>query len=275
MRDVLAELTGTLAESAFTGLVAAYHLPAGLTLGIAQAVVSGALQGVMQNCYDDINSRALSKREVIKHDLVFDIAERTYFDFASKDFENYSTQVHVLDRDYYQQVFETAEHVSIEAMRQSEMKKIEVLGRYYGREFYVHGYELDFQDIHQMITMVGNLTFRQIVMIRLIKEEFPGLDKTLFVSNPSACVEINRLKDYGIWKTQGASFGINESSNLQLERINTTEYTPKVYEALMLNDLSNADVKRTIDSLRLTSEGENMPIITVEDYGSKISAQEI
>jgi len=266
MRNVITQLTGNLTDAGFTALATACNLPAGLTLGAAQAIVRGAMQGVMQNCYDDVQSRALSKREVVKHNLVFDIAERTYFELAAKDKENSVSQDVVLEESYFQQVYETAEHVSIEAIRQSEMKKIEVLGRYYGGEFYKHGPNIDFQNMHQIISMVGNLTYRQIVMIRLISEDFNGLDKKLFIHNQYACVEINRLKDYGIWQTEGASFGINESWDLQLSSIIPTIYSGKVYDSLMLDRLSEDDVQRTIESLKLSPDGRPQDILTHEDY---------
>ena len=83
---------------------------------------------------------------------------------------------------------------------------------------------------------------------------------------PYACVEINRLKDYGIWQTEGAAFGINESWAIQLKSIIPTIYSEQVSNALMLDRLSDEDVKRTIESLGLTTEGERQSIITEEDY---------
>ena len=88
----------------------------------------------------------------------------------------------------------------------------------------------------------------------------------MFIHNPSACVEINRLKDYGIWQTSGAAFGINESWDLQLESIIPTIYSEKVYEALMLDRLSEDDIKRTIESLKLSKEGTPERMLTEEDY---------
>ena len=266
MRNVITQLTGNLTDAGFTALVTAYNLPAGLTLGAAQAIVKGTMQAVMQNCYDDVQSRALSKREVVKHNMVFDIAERTYFELAANDKGNVPSQDVVLEDSYFQQVYETAEHVSIEAIRQSEMKKIEVLGRYYGGEFYKHGPNIDFQDMHQMIAMAGSLTFRQIVLIRLIKEEFKNVNENHFISNPYACVEVNRLRDYGIWQTEGASFGINESRPIQLKSIRPTIYAEKVSDALMLDRLSDDDVQRTLESLRLTLEGTPQEVLTQDDY---------
>lgn len=266
MRNALTQLAGSLTNETFTAIVTACNLPAGLSLGLAQAVARGTMQGVMQNCYDDVKNRLLSHREVEKHITVFDIAERTYFEFAVRDNADTASLSVALDGSYLQQVFETAEHVSIEAIRQSEWAKIAILGRYYGRKFYEQGYHLDFQDMHQMITMTGALTLRQIILIKLISCGFEGQDDSYFITNPSACVEINRLRDYGIWETEGAMFGENASQSIQLSFLKATNYSKHVSEELMLDRISAEDVKRTIDSLKLSPEGVKQSILTEETY---------
>ena len=127
------------------------------------------------------------------------------------------------------------------------------MGRYYGRQFYKGN--IDWQDMHQMITMAGSLTLRQLIMIRLIADDFKGLDTKSFIGNPSACVEINRLLDYGIWQKDGAAFSINDSIAPQLADIISTPYSKEVSEALMLDRLSEEDIQRTIYSLNLKTEG--------------------
>jgi len=119
------------------------------------------------------------------------------------------------------------------------------------------------------------LTFRQIVLIRLIDEGFKGLDSSLFVTEPTMCVEINRLKDYGIWQTEGAAFGINESWHIQLNTIIPTFYSEKVCKALMLEKLSEEDIKRTIDGMELNSDGSPMKMLTEDDYRKHTEWQKI
>jgi hypothetical protein len=77
---------------------------------------------------------------------------------------------------------------------------------------------------------------------------------------------VNRLRDYGIWLTEGAAFGIDESGTIQLKSIIPSRYSDKVYEALMLDRLSEDDVQRTIDSLDLKTEGTPQRMLTEEDY---------
>ena len=79
MRSVVNQLTGSITDAGFAAIVSTYNLPAGLTLGMPQAIVKGSLQGVMVNCYDEVQKQRLSDREVMKHNMVFDVAERTYF----------------------------------------------------------------------------------------------------------------------------------------------------------------------------------------------------
>ena len=93
-------------------------------------------------------------------------------------------------------------------------------------------------------------------MIRLIAEGFPGIDKKLCITNPSACVETNRLLDYGIWRTEGAALGVDDSGAIRLSFLRSTDYSKKVKEALMLDQLSEEDVKRTVDSLCLKEKGD-------------------
>ena len=274
MRNVIAQLTGNLSETGFTALVSACNLPAGLTLGVAQSFLKGALQGAMLNCYDDMRARMLSSRELEKHDHFFDVAERTYFELAAQNYDYSAGQAYVLDDSYIEQVKEIAEHASIEAMRESQAKKIEVLGWYYGGEFFKNGPNLNFDEMHQIISMVSSLTFRQIVLIRLIDEGFKDLDEKMFVTEPSMCVEINRLKDYGIWQTEGATFGINESWHIQLKTIIPTIYSEKVCKALMLGKISEEDIKRTIDGMKLKPEGSPISILTEKDYRKHTEWQE-
>ena len=229
---------------------------------ILSSLAVGAVVGVMSSCYDDIVRRFLSKRESEKADLLTTTAYKTFEELARCD--GVCPYAVPMDESQLQYAYEAAEGLMLTAIRQSETTKVEILGRYYGREFYKGS--IDWQDMHQMISMTGVLTLRQIIMIHLRSTGFQGIDENQFISNPSACVEINRLKDYGIWKTEGASFGIDDSEMIQLAQLIPTAYSKMVDEALMLDRLSKEDVERTIDSLRLTDAGEKKELLTKDEY---------
>jgi len=243
-KNITSQIAGTAIDTAFAALATAAGFPEIALLPLAK----GLVLGLIENCYNDYAQRTLSIRETKKLNQVSKVALQTFHELAEKDgVEAWKLNI---DASYAEHAYEVAEHATMEAIRQSESAKVDILGRYYGQSFYKR--ETNWQDMHQMISMVGSLTLRQIVMIRLISEGFKGLDSKLFITNPSACVEINRLKDYGIWQTTGAAFGINESVLPSLEDIIETNYVNQVSEALMLEHLSEEDVLRTIDSLKLS-----------------------
>lgn len=261
-KNVAKELVGSSTETSFMALATAAGFPAAT---LAVPLVKGIILGLLENCYNDCSQKTLSVRETKKLERATTVALQTFRELAEEDgVEAWKIN---LDLAYYDYAFEVAEHVTMEAIRQSELKKVDILGRYCGKSFY--GDNTNWQDMHQMISMVSTLTLRQLIMIRLISEEFKGHDSNLFISNPSACVEINRLKDYGIWQTEGAAFGINESISIQLKSIIPTIYSDQVNDALMLDKLSQEDLQRVVDSLQLTDDGMQQNVLTEDLFNQR------
>lgn len=259
IKNALSQGTGAVVSKAFGVLMTALGHP---EVAAMTPLVRGAAMGVVNKYYDDFTHRMLSALESEKLDLFSKTAVQTYFEFADKD-GVFAMQQQIAD-EYIQYAYEAAEGAILTAIRQSQRTKIEILGRYFGSQLYKG--PSDWQDMHQILSMSDTLTLRQMVMIRLIADDFKGLDTKLFISNPSACVEVNRLLDFGIWQTQGASFGTNTSWKIQLESIIPTIYSEQVSKALMLERLSNDDVQKAINSLALTPEGTAEAILTEEDY---------
>lgn len=247
--EIITELAGTAVDAGFNALALSAGFPAAV---ISAPLAKGILVGLIRNCYNDCAQRTLSVRESEKLNQMSTIALQTFRELAEED-NVYAWEVSI-DPAYIDYAYEVAEHATLEGIKQSERSKVDIIGRYYGRQLY-KGFT-DWQDMHQIITMTGMLTLRQIVMIRLIAEGFQGLNKGLCITNPSACVETNRLLDYGIWRTEGAAFGVNDSDSIGLSFLRSTEYAMKLKEDLMLERLSEEDVKRTVESLCLMEKGE-------------------
>ena len=262
-RNIINEVAGNVAENvvvpAFSALVTAAGFPAA---ALAAPLVKGLVLGLVENCYNDCSQMTLSVREKDKLNLASRTALQTFRELAEKD-GVIAWQINI-DPSYIESAYEVAEHLTLEAIRQSETKKVEVLGHYYGSQFYKGN--TDWHDMHQIITMAGSLTLRQLILIRLINEGFKGISPELFISNPSACVEINRMRDYGLWKTDLVLFENNASASLQIKLLKPTDYTHLVCEALMLETFSDDDIMRTIDSLALSDQGEPAEGISKEDY---------
>ena len=253
VKSVINSVVGSLAQSSITLISAALGTPVSPHIA---ALFTGGVQGIIMDFYHEMSSRRLTEREFKKVD-----------EFAEKDqLQSFSI---TLDDSQMQNTCEVAEHICMEAIRQSETKKQEVLGRYYGYRFY-HG-PADWQDMHQIVSMTGTLTFRQIVLIRLICDGFNGYNPEWFITNPSACVEVNRLQDYGLWLTEMARFKDDSSANIQLKVLKPTSYAHMVYEVLMLDRLSDDDVKRTFEGLGISEKGEKAEGITKDDFEERTS----
>lgn len=229
---------------------------------LAVPVVKGLVIGLIESCYNEYAQKTLSVRESKKLNQVCSIAMRTFRELAEKD-DVIAWEMR-MNPELIDFSFEVAEHATTEAIRQSENAKVDILGRYYGRQLYMGNQS--WQDMHQIISMTSSLTLRQIVMIHLISTSFKDYDQMLFISNPSACVEVNRLKEYGIWKTVGAAFGIDESQPIRLTELIPTAYSHMISRELMLECINETDIKRVIDSLNLTTDGREPKIFTEEDY---------
>ena len=258
-RTALAQGAGMVASNGFAALMTAVGFPEAAVL---KPLVQGTTISLMNSCYDDMTKRRLSVRENEKVDLLAETSLRTFMEFAERDGVTAITMQ--IDEGQLKNAYEVSEELMLTSIRQSQDKKVEILGRYYGKTFYEG--KIDWQDMHQIIMMAGTLTYRQVVLIRLIFEGFKDISPEMFVTNPSACVEINRMRDYGLWMTDMAMFKNDASATIQLRLLKPTEYTQMVYDALMLEKLSDEDIKRTIDSLALSDQGEPAEGITKEDY---------
>lgn len=54
------------------------------------------------------------------------------------------------------------------------------------------------------------------------------------------------MRDYGLWMTDMAMFKNDASATIQLRLLKPTEYTQMVYDALMLEKLSDEDIKEPL-----------------------------
>lgn len=258
-KNIVSEYAGKVVETTFPAIAVAVGFPAAV---VATPFVKGLVLGVIERCFNYNAKKTLSIRETMNLYKVSRVALQTFKELADKDgVVAWEMRMDPSNEEY---ALEVAEHVTMEAIRQSEQKKLEVIGRYYGKRFYQG--PADWQDMHQIITMAGALTYRQMVLIRLICEGFEGISPEMFITNPSACVEINRMQDYGLWMKDMAMFKDDSSAKLQIKLLKPTRYAKMVYDALMLEKLSDDDIKRMVESLAISAEGEPAEGITKEDY---------
>lgn len=213
---------------------------------LIKSLAKGIMQTTMIKCFNDISERSLSTIEEQKLDLIFNTAEETFWSLAkANEWEN-----NVNDFSLEQYAFETAEHMILEGLKQYDKEKMKILGRFYGKTFYYGSNCWD--DLHQKIGLVGELTYRQIVFIYFLEQNLLGHSQEESITNSTACVEINQLINYGICQTTDLIIGgTNKSSPIKLSFIKVTDYAKQLYDDLLLDDLNSNDIQKIISTLDL------------------------
>ena len=82
------------------------------------------------------------------------------------------------------------------------------------------------------------------------------------------------MRDYGLWMTDMAMFKNDASAGLQIRLLKPTSYTKTVCEALMLEKISDEDIRMITDSLAISDQGEPARGITEEDYDANTQWEE-
>lgn len=247
-KNIINEIAGQAVNKVFVTMATAVGFPeAALIMPLAK----GLVLGLIENCYNDHAQQTLSKREMKKLNQVSEIALRTFHELAEKD--SVVAWELKIDPSHCEYAYEVAEHATMEAIKQSEFAKINILGRFYGKTMYEG--RTDWNDLHQIVSMIGELSYRQLVLVYLINEEFPCVNKNMFITNPHACVEIKQLLRYGIWKLSGMPFSEDNSSPIPIDYINKTQYAQVISERLMLSKLTPEELYPIINSLQLKTEG--------------------
>ena len=130
-KSIISEIAGTATEVGFEALASLAGFPmANLALPFAK----GLVLGLLENCYNDCAQKTLSIRETKKLNRISTIALQTFRELAEKD--GVVAWEMNIDPAYIDYSYEVAEHATMEAIRQSELAKVDILGRYYGKQFY-------------------------------------------------------------------------------------------------------------------------------------------
>lgn len=267
LRNILAQLSDEAVETIPSEAIGTLMgLPPGTTSGVvkvSKALLKGTSQTVVLKTYDDIFQRKISKLEAAKAEYSFKKAENVFWDFVDKEgdenagytFDKYSPD--------YESARQAAEGFLMQSMREFERKKLDVLGSFYGRNLY-YGND-QWETIYQTQKMIERLSFRQIVLIRLISERFTGINPELCITAPDACVEVMELINCGIWKAPGAFLSQDNSRPIPLKTLEPTPYAEKLNVELMLDDLAKEDVEHIIKTLKVGESANTNETFSVNE----------
>lgn len=265
-RNILSQLALGAVEAMEAETIGSFlGLPPALVTLISKSkpILKGAAQTAVLKMYDDVCSRQISSIETSKVVYSFQKAENVFWDFVDKEggdqagysFDAYSPE--------YEGARQAAEGFLMQSMREFEHKKLDVLGSYYGRNLYYGN--THWESIYQTQKMIDRLTFRQLVLIKLISDRFPGENQEECITAYDACVETMDLINYGIWKAPGAFLGQDNSQPIPLKNLIPTKYADKLKKELMLDDIAAEVVEQVKSTLEIKqSEGANQTF-TVEE----------
>lgn len=267
LRNTLNQLTlGAVEKVAPEAIGALMGLPPGTTTGVVAVstmLLKGAAQTAVLKTYDDIRQRQISSLETSKVEYSFQKAENVFWEHVEKEgAENagYSFDVYSPD---YEGARQYAEGFLLQSMREFEHKKLDVLGSYYGRNMYYGNTQ--WERIYQTQKMIERLSYRQIVLVRLISEHFKGEDPEHCITAPDACVEVMELLNYGIWKAPGAFLNQDNSQPIKLKSLVPTPHADKLNVELMLDKIEDADIKHIMATLRIGPSENVNETLTLED----------
>lgn len=250
MRSTIAKIIekggSEIAKTNVLELITAVGLSPDFTIAanILIDVFSGKVGQTVNSVFRDVKGRQLSVSQSNRVDDMFRFAHKRFIERVSKD-NSYlvASEINV------EHILEYAEGMILKAINENQRRKIEIMGNFLGETMYSG--ESDMHLLQQISNTLSKLSWRQVVMVKLISERFPGCNLDLIPTNHSAAIEINELQQYGFWQSEGARFGINNSVTYRLKDIVPTEYCRSFVLLTGMDIISKEDKCEVVKSLSL------------------------
>lgn len=219
-----------------------------IAASLLRAVFSTIIENGVVTVFNDVGNRQLSTWQQNKVIDMFVIAQNRYLMRVSKD-KNYVTD----STDYTaEQIYEYVEGLILKAMNENQRHKIKVMGNFLGETMYSG----NFSQVHkfqQISNTLAKLSWRQVVLIKLISEGFYGYDTTLVPQSHSAAIEINELQQYGFWQSEGAMFSLDYSRTFPLKDIKATDYCQEFVKETGMDIITIENKSTVMNSLQLAT----------------------
>jgi len=242
-------------------------LAGGTTLLLGKAISEGCSASMAQLMYDDVRKRtaSVSEHQTKKIEIVFEIAKKKFVELLAKsmDTDHLVSIEFQIDKSVEEQAFGAAEHVFVASMNQYNGKKLEVLGKLYGKAFFED--KRNFDDLHLAIDIADRWSYRQLLLLYFICNNCCGLAKELFITDPRICIELRRLQNDGVWFIDGVPMSINNAMPIQIDQLRATKFAKELYQELVLDEICVDDVKGLMEALKLTKDAEGIAVMTSEE----------
>lgn len=245
-------------------------LAGGSALILGKAIAEGCSSSIAQSMYDNVRGRIVSEHQIRKVEKVYEIAKDKFIELLSKslDVDHLVAIDFQLDKSVEEQAFGAAEHIFVASMNQYNERKLEVLGKLYGKAFFDD--KRKFDDLHLAIDLADRWSYRQLILLYIICNNCCGLSKDLFITDARICVELRRLQNDGIWFIDGVPMSVNNAMPIQVEQLRPTEFAKELYQEMILDELKDEDVKNVMDALKLSKDAEGIEVLSSEEVKGPI-----
>lgn len=194
----------------------------------AYKTVKDAIVGVA----DDTRKRQLSDFQFRCIDIVDQQAQLAYEKLcnASTDIEGQ----HPETEDYIANAAQFSLRIAQDAIRESQLKKLIFLGNYWGWGM-AKGYG-KWDDLHANVNLLSEMTHRQVVMLKMFADGFNDEEKGRCITNPTACIEVNKLLQVGLLRREGVPMTEDKSAPVKVDELFVTDYGQQMLDGLLLNE---------------------------------------
>lgn len=212
------------------------------------SIVKHGAQACMNKVYDDIKARQLSSMQINRVEQVLYYAQTAYYEMVDKQGWELS---HPESGAYLSAHIEACEHTVINAINESQSKKIPFEGYLFASQYFSQN--KDFDNFHMAANLLFKMTWRELVLVSIINDDWLDVEKDQYITNPAACVEVYDLVTWGLVKPNEGWVIENNSKPVHLSEISITEFGTMLSMSLLLEKITDQEKKKVIDSLQLTS----------------------
>ena len=126
----------------------------------------------------------------------------------------------------------------------------------------------DFSRIDELIhglKVLSKLSYRQLILVKLITDNFTEIDKSTSITNVSICVEMSELMLMGFWRINGVLLETDYTSPITIGDVNCTQYAKEFVAYTNLN-FSQEEIQKVVDKFHLDyREQSNRFMLTISD----------
>lgn len=229
--EITADTLGAVAPLALTALTGTPV--AVIPAAVLTSIVKNGAQACLNVIHEDLADRQLSTIQLNRVEEVMYYAQKAYYEAIEK--QGWQL-VHPESEAYVQAHIEACEHTVINAINETQSKKIPFEGYLFASKY--NTVSMDFNDFHMMASILLKMTWRELVLVRLFDEGFFDTVKDHNITNPVACVEIYDLVTWGLVKPAEGWVIENNSAPVPVKDISITKFGVAFSKALLLEKIN-------------------------------------